>query len=182
MANYVQMFSNLNKSLVGVAGGKGAQLGEMFNAGIPVPPGFVILIDSFDGFIADNGLSQRIEAILKKVDPKKTQSVDAASTEIRKLIKNGKISPQIEKTILESFDKLGAALVAVRSSATAEDAADASWAGELESYMNITKNNLLDAVKLCWSSLFTPRAIFYRIEKKMSAQKVSVAVVVQKMV
>ncbi|MFH1257662.1 MAG: PEP/pyruvate-binding domain-containing protein, partial [Candidatus Micrarchaeota archaeon] len=171
-----------SKSSVSIAGGKGAQLGGMFNAGIPVPPGFVVLVDSFETFINENTLSVKIQKMLKTLDIKKTETVDAASKEIRASIAKGKISTDVENAILSQFDSLDAKFVAVRSSATAEDAAAASWAGELESYMNIQRANLLDTVKMCWSSLFTPRAIFYRIEKKLSSQKVSVAVVVQKMI
>ncbi|MFH1750554.1 MAG: PEP/pyruvate-binding domain-containing protein [Candidatus Micrarchaeota archaeon] len=182
MAEYAIPFKRLSRKSVSIAGGKGAQLGEMFNAGIPVPPGFVVITPSFDQFLQENLLDGKIAAILKSVDIKKTQTVDKASKEIRALIGKGKIPGIVEKEAYSKFDALGADLVAVRSSATAEDAANASWAGELESYMNIQRGNLLETVKKCWSSLFTPRAIFYRIEKKLSAQRVSVAVVVQKMV
>jgi pyruvate,water dikinase len=182
MPNYVLPFKNLGRKSVSIAGGKGAQLGEMFNSGIPVPPGFVVITPSFDAFLKANKLGDKINAILKKVDVKKTATVDAASKQIRLLISKGKTPKDVEHEALSQFDSLGATLVAVRSSATAEDGANASWAGELESYMNIQKEGLMRTVKLCWSSLFTPRAIFYRIEKKMHAQNVSVAVVVQKMV
>ncbi|MFH0972030.1 MAG: PEP/pyruvate-binding domain-containing protein [Candidatus Micrarchaeota archaeon] len=182
MPQFVLPFQKLDKSCVSIAGGKGAQLGEMFNAGIPVPPGFVVLTDSFEAFIKENGFESKINAILARVDPQKTQTVDAASKQIREMISKGKISKEIEKAALAKYGELNAKLVAVRSSATAEDAASASWAGELDSYMNIARGNLLETVRKCWSSLFTPRAIFYRIEKKLSNQRVAVAVVVQKMV
>ena len=97
------------------------------------------------------------------------------------LFRSNPIPKQIEKNILSAFDQLKAKYVAVRSSATAEDSATASWAGELESYLGIQRKNLIKSVQQCWSSLFTPRAIFYRIEKKLSVQHVSVAVVIQKM-
>jgi len=154
----------------------------MFNAGIPVPNGFVVLVDSFDYFIKENNLTPFIQGELKKVNQKKTDSVNKASQEIRKEISRAKISVEIEKSILKEFTALKANYVAVRSSATAEDAKDASWSGELETYTHITKKDLLSSVKKCWSSLFTPRAIFYRIEKKLSGKKVSVAVVIQKMI
>ena len=88
----------------------------------------------------------------------------------------------IENEVLKNYKQLGADFVAVRSSATAEDSKTASWAGELETYLNTTQKDLLENVKKCWSSLFTPRAIFYRHEKKLHKSKVSVAVVIQKMV
>jgi len=179
---FVLPFKKLNKKSVSIAGGKGAQLGEMFNSKIPVPNGFVVLVDSFNLFIKENNLDPFIQGELKKVNPKKTVSVNKASENIRKKISEGKIPKEIEKAIEKEFSVLKAEYVAVRSSATAEDAKDASWAGELESYTHIQKKGLIQAVKKCWSSLFTPRAIFYRIEKKLTKTKVSVAVVVQKMV
>ncbi|MFH1696218.1 MAG: PEP/pyruvate-binding domain-containing protein, partial [Candidatus Micrarchaeota archaeon] len=105
-----------------------------------------------------------------------------ASEKIRKEIFKGIIPKEIEESIWKEFNVLKANYVAVRSSATAEDAKDASWAGELDTFTHITKKGLLEAIKKCWSSLFTPRAIFYRIEKKLARKKVSVGVVVQKMV
>ncbi|MEK6954376.1 MAG: PEP/pyruvate-binding domain-containing protein [Candidatus Micrarchaeota archaeon] len=182
MGIYAVPFKKLGRKSVSIAGGKGAQLGEMFNSGIPVPPGFVVITPSFDAFLKANKLNGKIDSILKKVDVKKTATVDKASRDIRLLISKGKIPKEVDHEALSQFDSLGASLVAVRSSATAEDGANASWAGELESYMNIQREGLMRTVKLCWSSLFTPRAIFYRIEKKMHLQNVSVAVVVQKMV
>src|SRR3989338_8342351 len=88
----------------------------------------------------------------------------------------------IGKEIMEQFKKLGAKYVAVRSSATAEDSGEAAWAGQLDSFLNTTEKDVLDKVKHCWASLFTPRAIFYRFEKDLHKTKISVAVVVQKMV
>lgn len=179
---FTKPFTQLSKKDVGIAGGKGASLGEMTQAGIPVPPGFVILAGSFDQFIEETQLKADIESILENVDHKDINSVDGASAEIRAMILNADFPEDIKKEVEKSFHELDAELVAVRSSATAEDAADASWAGELESYLNTTKDDLLEKVKLCWSSLFTPRAIFYRFEKGLNQTKVSVAVVVQKMV
>lgn len=182
VAEYILPFEKLSKESVPIAGGKGAQLGEMTKVGIPVPPGFVVLTDSFKEFIQDNNLEEFIKSQLEGVDEKDTASIDKASEAIRAKIAEGKVSEGIEAKIHESFDSLGAEYVAVRSSATAEDAANASWAGELETYLNTTKGTLTENVKKCWSSLFTPRAIFYRIEKKLTNTNVSVGVVVQKMV
>jgi len=179
---YLKNFTEIGKNDASIAGGKGASLGEMTQAGIPVPPGFVVLAESFREFVGKNNLKDKIDGILKTVDVQKTETVDAASEKIRKLIKEGQTPPEIDKAMMAAFDELKAEYVAVRSSATAEDSSTASWAGELETYLNTTKENLLETVKKCWSSLFTPRAIFYRIEKKMAADEVAVAVVVQKMV
>lgn len=177
-----KVFKEIGRNDAHLAGGKGASLGEMTQAKLPVPPGFVILAESFDYFVEKAGLEKQIEAELKKVKPNKQATVDKASEVIRKLILDAKMPEEIKKEAEAQFKKLGAALVAVRSSATAEDSSAASWAGELETYLNVTNKNLLESIKLCWSSLFTPRAIFYRFEKKLDKHAVSVAVVVQKMI
>jgi len=175
-------FPNLGKHDANIAGGKGASLGEMTQAGIPVPPGFVVLADSFEQFLTENELHSEIEAALDQVDHENVNSVEAASEKIRSMILNANFPLDIAKDVENNFKELDAEFVAVRSSATAEDSSAASWAGELESYLNTTKETLLSNIKNCWASLFTPRAIFYRIEKEMHKEKVSVAVVVQKMV
>lgn len=179
---FIKTFSQISKKDVGIAGGKGASLGEMTKAGLPVPPGFTVLAGAFDRFLEEAEIDADIEALLKKVNHKDVNSVDKASAEIRDLIMEEKVPADLQKEILIHFKKLDAKFVAVRSSATAEDSSIASWAGELETYLNVTEKNVIASVKKCWSSLFTPRAIFYRFEKKMHKQKVSVAVVVQKMV
>jgi pyruvate,water dikinase len=175
-------FKQLNKDDVSIAGGKGASLGEMTRAGINVSGGFVVLAAAFERFMEETGAGKKINAIFDKINSDENYSVVAASERIRKQILKAEIPEDIAKTIIQSFDDLGAEFVAVRSSATAEDGHDHAWAGQLESYLNITKGDVLDKVKLCWSSLFTPRAIFYRMEKGLRGVKISVAVVIQKMV
>ncbi len=182
MREFVLPFKKISKKNVSIAGGKGAQLGEMFNAGIPVPDGFVVLTPAFELFIEEAGLREKIVAELKKVDAKKTASVDKASKKIREMLKKAKMPKKVQEKIIQEFKKLNVEFVAVRSSATAEDSSKASWAGELETYTHVTKKDLLEKVKKCWSSLFTPRAIFYRISKNLSHTDIAVAVVVQKMV
>ena len=145
--DFIKEFGQIGKRDSAIAGGKGASLGEMTQAGIPVPPGFVILSNAFEKFL------------VKKEMPK-----------------------DVAEEIKKSFRKLGAKQVAVRSSATAEDSKDAAWAGQLESYLNTTEENLLENVQKCWKSLSLPRAVFYRSEKGLSKTKISVAVVVQKMI
>lgn len=179
---FTRGFEDLAKTDVDVAGGKGASLGELTRAGIPVPPGFVILASAFDRFLAETDLTQEIAAQLTKVDYADVSSVDRASRVIHDLIHDAAFPADIEQEVQAAFKGLGAEFVAVRSSATAEDSSVASWAGELESYLNTTEATLLDNVKRCWASLFTPRAIVYRNEKGMRDTHVSVAVVVQKMV
>lgn len=176
-------FTNLDKGDASLAGGKGASLGEMTKAGIPVPPGFVVLSNSFERFIDETQLNAEIDSILlHQVNHKEIHTVEAASEKIRALILNEEMPKDIADDIAVRFKELNTKYVAVRSSATAEDGKDHAWAGQLESYLNTTEDDVLTKVKLCWSSLFTPRAIFYRFEKGLHSTKISVAVVVQKMV
>ncbi|OGY45927.1 MAG: hypothetical protein A2663_00470 [Candidatus Buchananbacteria bacterium RIFCSPHIGHO2_01_FULL_46_12] len=193
---FILPFSKISKRDVKLAGGKGASLGEMTQNKIPVPPGFVILAGAFDRFLAETDLKADIPTQLKKVNYKDINSVEKASKTIHDLIHDERMPKDLQLLILGEFKdlwsnsayaprKLGASagkFVAVRSSATAEDSSTASWAGELETYLNTTEKNLLGRVKDCWSSLFTPRAIFYRFEKGLRNSKVSVAVVIQQMV
>ena len=179
---YIRSFSYIDRSDVAIAGGKGASLGEMTGAGIPVPPGFVILAGAFDSFLSETDLAQEIDAILHAVRKDEMQSVEHASEKIQDLILRAKMPEDIGSSILQNYKTLGAGYVAVRSSATAEDSNSAAWAGQLDTFLNTTEENLLQNVQKCWASLFTPRAIFYRFEKGMHDKKISVAVVVQKMI
>ena len=197
---FTKNFSQLSKTDVSIAGGKGASLGEMMQAGIPVPPGFVILVEAFDKFLEYSDLNIEIASQIKKINYKNLNSVDTASNVIRDLIHDAPLPKDLEKGFFKEFEKLKTNYVAVRSSATAEDSLVASWAGELETYLNTTKETLLENIKKCWFSLFTQRALFYAFEKKvftLDHQKViraktckkmvdcypvSVAVVVQKMI
>ena len=175
-------FQQLSKNDVGIAGGKGASLGEMIQAGIIIPPGFVVLSSAFDRFLEETDIDVEIEARLHKLKHQDINSVEIVSEKIMSLVLSAEFPQNLKKEIAGQFKKLNSQLVAVRSSATAEDSSAASWAGELESYLNTTKNNLFENIKKCWASLFTPRAIFYRFEKRMHKTKVSVAVVIQKMI
>jgi len=179
---FTKTFKEINSKNVDIAGGKGASLGEMTQAGLAVPPGFVVLAPGFDKFLEETDLNVEVAAALKQADPKDIKSVEDTSVKIRDLIWDAEFPADIAEEVKKSFKELGAELVAVRSSATAEDSSIASWAGELETYLNVTEENLLESVKKCWSSLFTPRAIFYRYEKNLHERHVSVAVVVQGMV
>lgn len=179
---YTKPFKELTKDDAEIAGGKGASLGEMLNAGIPVPDGFVVLAGTFDTFLKETDLVQEIEAILDKVNHETVHTVERASESIQSLILSREMPVDIQKEIVEEFAKLDAEYVAVRSSATAEDGTEHAWAGQLDSFLNTTESDLIEKVRKCWASLFTPRAIFYRFEKGLHATHISVAVVVQKMV
>ena len=182
MIELIREFNKINKNDAAIAGGKGASLGEMTQAGIPVPPGFVILAESFEKFINETEIKADIDAILHKVNHEEVSEVEDASEQIKAIIMTEEMPRDIRDEIKKNFDKLGAKFVAVRSSATAEDSSAAAWAGQLDSFLNTTEKELLNNVKKCWASLFTPRAIFYRFEKNLHDTHISVAVVVQKMV
>lgn len=179
---YIKPFSQLSKADIGTGGGKGASLGELAQAGFPIPSGFVIRADAFRQFLHANDLETKIAAQLAGVNLHDTATVTQASEAIRARIDTAPISSKLAATIRENFTQLGSTFVAVRSSATAEDSNAASWAGELESYLYSTETTLLSNIKRCWGSLYTPRAIFYRTEKGMVGTDVSVAVVIQTMV
>ncbi len=179
---FVLPFTKLKKKDVGIAGGKGASLGEMTQAKLSVPPGFVILASTFDKFLEETDLNMEIEAQIKKVKHTDINSVEKASKTIQDLIGDQNVPKDISEAVLKEFKKLKCQWVAVRSSATAEDSSIASWAGELDTFLYIDEKNLIDNVKKCWASLFTPRAIFYRFEKELHKVNVSVAVVIQKMI
>ncbi len=179
---FTKNFKELRKDDAAIAGGKGASLGEMTEAGIPVPQGFVVTAETFEQFLKETDLNVEIDTVLHTVDHREIHTVEAASEKIQALILIAKMPDDIGKEIQTEFKKLGVELVAVRSSATAEDSSAAAWAGQLDSFLNTTEKDLLEKVQHCWASLFTPRAIFYRFEKGLHTQKISVAVVVQKMV
>lgn len=181
-AESVRSLKNVTKKDVAFAGGKGAFLGDMTAAGIPVPPGFVVSAQAFEEFLNQANINVELVSILDNTDHKTVNTVSDISEKAKGLIANAGIPEALEKEIKETFEGLNAKYVAVRSSATSEDSVDASWAGQLESYLNTTEENLLENIKKCWASLFTPKAISYRLEKGLHRKPVSVAVVVQKMV
>lgn len=163
--SHIKFFTQLTKDDVALAGGKGASLGEMTHAKIPVPPGFVVLSTAFDRFLYETKLFADIEAQLDKVNYGDTNSVDRYSNVIRDMIYGAKFPADLKKETLSAFKKLKSVFVAVRSSATAEDSKTASWAGELETYLNTTEKELIKNVKKCWASLFTPGLFFTAMKK-----------------
>ena len=179
---YIKPFESLRKEDALTAGGKGASLGELFNAGIPVPSGYVILSSAFDAFLSERGIQADVEAILAKTHHDVMHEVERASEEIQEIILSQEFPQTLRQEVLSSFKDLDVEFVAVRSSATAEDGADHAWAGQLDTFLNTTEEHVLENIKKCWASLFTPRAIFYRFEKGLAATHISVAVVVQKMI
>lgn len=201
--DFVRWFSGLNKKSGSVAGGKGANLAEIYNLGIPVPPGFVITAQAYDYFIKTSGLNDKIKILLEKINYEDTEKLDDITKEIRGLIESGKFPEEMREEILEAYEVLCAedsnlkdkpaqyiikkipepVFVAVRSSATTEDLAEASFAGQQETFLNVKgKEELLKSVKKCFASLFTSRATYYRNKKGFRHENASLAVVIQRMV
>jgi phosphohistidine swiveling domain-containing protein len=179
--NFVKSFKEIIEKDYYLLGGKGSSLVRMFKNNIPVPDGFIVLSSTFDYFL-ENNLSNEIESILVNLDYKNIHDIDEASGKIRKLIENADIQEDIIVEILERYKELKSPSVAVRSSASVEDNKNYAWAGQLESYLNIPEDKLLENIKKCWSSLFTSRAIFYRFENKLQNTKISMAVIIQTMI
>ncbi len=171
---------NLEKTLssdVQIAGGKGASLGQMLQLSLPVPKGFVVLTSAFEEVLFGTECGARINQLLLEI--RDQRSLRRVSKIIQELIINMEIPFHIEHDIKASFADLPFDYVAVRSSATSEDSATASWAGQLDSFLNTTHDDLLLNVRQCWASLFSDRAISYRIH--CESKDMSVAVVVQGM-
>jgi pyruvate,water dikinase len=187
----VLWFNELRKEDIPLVGGKNANLGEMTQAGIPVPPGFAITAYAYKLFITETGIAEKIYGTIEEsvTDVNNPQQYEEASKKVRKIIEATKMPLKIKSTIQDAYKQLGKKIgssqvfVAVRSSATAEDLPDASFAGQQETYLNVRgAEDLIDNTIKCWSSLFTPRAIFYRTEKGFRHEDVLISVGVQKMV
>ena len=202
-------YEEVGKKDVGLVGGKGANLGEMTRAHLPIPYGFVITSEAYFHFIKINKLEKKIEGFLSLINFDNATELHQASKHIQDLIMKANMSDSLVNEILVYYDNLtlkedayfnknshllskaltrvkhlyNPPLVAVRSSATAEDLPTASFAGQQETFLNVKgEAHLLDYVKRCWASLFTPRAIYYRHEQKFDHFKVGLAAVVQRMV
>ena len=202
--DFIKWFSELNKDSGNIAGGKGANLAEIYNLGIQVPPGFVITTQAYDYFIEKAHIKDKINEILKNINYENIKELAEATKKIRELIIHGIFPKEMEEEILESYEQLNVQkdeikkyktvldilntakeplFVAVRSSATTEDLKEASFAGQQESFINVKGNEqLLSSIKKCFASLFTARATYYREKSKYKHKKAKLAVIVQKMV
>lgn len=186
-SQFIQWFEHIDKDDAHIVGGKGANLGEMTQAGFPVPPGFAVTSRAYYKFIRDNNLTTKIKHLLGTANFDKPESLLQVSSHIKKLIMEGDVHDDIAKEIIAAYSNLSGvltdALVAVRSSATAEDLPSASFAGQQETFLNVKgEANLLLKVKAAWASLFEARAIFYRHEQKFDHFRIGIAIIVQKMV
>ncbi len=194
---YIKWLDELSKDSINIAGGKGANLGEMTRLGLPIPPAFVVTTNAFEKFLEINKIKDLIDELIKECDVENTTQLLETSKKIKELIVSQEYPATIKNEIIEAYETLSfseagknleivrsgrdLALVAVRSSATAEDLPTASFAGQQASFLNVKGNKeLLDSVKECFASLYEPRAIFYRA--KQGFKHASIAVIVQKMV
>ncbi|MDC0741885.1 PEP/pyruvate-binding domain-containing protein [Polyangium mundeleinium] len=175
--------SALDRSSLPIAGGKAANLGEMIRAGVPVPPGFVLTTSAFRAAAEAANIGPKLEA-LAGTEPNDRARLAALAGEIRAELSSVTVPDAIAEACVRAYDvELGGVAVAVRSSATAEDLPDASFAGQQDTYLGVLgKEALLDAVRRCWASLFTERAVVYRADRSIDPRDVSLAVVVQRLV
>ncbi len=203
--SFVKWFSELSSKDVSIAGGKGASLAEMYNNKFPIPPGFSVTAEAYSYFIDKAGIRDKISRILKNLNVEDTAKLEEKTKEIRELISNSEMPAELMEQIIESYDILDVdrknfdnasrqamdilknshepIFVAVRSSATMEDLADASFAGQQESFLNVKgKENLILKVKECFASLFTSRAVYYRTKKGFAHDRAQLSVVIQKMI
>ncbi len=179
----VAWFNEVDKDDVGLVGGKGANLGELARAGIPVPSGFVLTSHAYFSFLDQSDLRSEIQSRLSSLDVNDSAQLQRVAQEIRDLITSSPMPPETASLIARCYREMGGGLVAVRSSATAEDLAEASFAGQQSTYLNVSgEEAVIRAVQACWASLFEARAIFYRAEGGFDHLKVGIAVVVQHMV
>jgi phosphoenolpyruvate synthase/pyruvate phosphate dikinase len=183
---YIAWYDEIRKDDIALAGGKGANMGELSRAGLPVPPGFVLTTAAYDAFVESNDIGEAIvghASVARAEDPAAFEEVAEG---IRALFSGGKVPEDMADEIRAAYEELsedGETAVAVRSSATAEDLAGASFAGQQETFLNVRgAEALMEAVKRCWASLWTARAMAYRKRQDITPETVSLAVVVQRMV
>ncbi len=185
---YVVWFRDVGKEDVAIVGGKGANLGEMTQAGFPVPPGFIVTVHAYTEFIERSKLKEKISTLLSTVDVNNSKNLDEIAKKTQSLITRAEFPKEVALEIIRAYFKLGGgitkhAVVAVRSSATAEDLPGASFAGQQWTFLNVQgEANLIEKVKEAWASLFTARAIFYRATNHYDHFKIGIAIPVQKMV
>jgi len=183
-------FNEISKEDVPIVGGKSASLGEMTSkTKVPVPYGFALTADAYRLFIRENGIENKIADALKPLtDSNDTVMLQKVGAQIRGLITSSRVPKDLEKEIVQAYQELAShekvknPFVAIRSSATAEDLPDASFAGQQETYLNVTgAENVISSVKECYASLFTDRAIFYRVQKGFKHMDVALSAIVQMM-
>lgn len=180
---HVVWFSEVTKDDIPLVGGKGANLGEMSRANLPVPPGFIVTSAAYFDFVKDKQIDAYIKKWTKDLDPEDSKSLNKIAAELQKAMRSFKLPESLVKEIEKAYDEMHQGPVAVRSSATAEDLPGNSFAGQQATFLNIEgKAALIKAIRECWASLFEARAIYYRTVNKFDHLAVGIAVPVQKMV
>lgn len=177
-------FHEISRADVPLAGGKGANLGDLARAGLPVPPGFVLCAPTYREMMERSGLDRQIRELMLGLERDSFSQLQAVEHQVRHLVENIPIAGELRELIVRSYRALGDEVpVAVRSSATAEDCAGASFAGQQETLLNVVgEAELLKAISRCWSSLYTPQAMFYRLQNGYDHSQVSMAVVIQRLI
>lgn len=179
----VVWFEEVTKDDVPFVGGKGANLGEMTRAHIPVPPGFIVTATAYFDFLEKAKITGRLGRLLEDLDPNDTRQLQQITSDVQQVIMDASMPAALARQIKAAYEKMGRGLVAVRSSATAEDLPEASFAGQQATFLNVEgEDDVIKAVQQCWASLFEARAIFYREENHFDHLKVGIAVPVQRMV
>lgn len=179
----IAQLTELSAADVALAGGKGANLGELTRAGVTVPPGFVVTAAAYTHFLEMTGVRAQMEPLVAGLDHNDNPTVERLTAEIRSLITAGTLPDDLAEATSAAYATLGGGAVAVRSSATAEDLPDASFAGQQSTYLNVEgSEEVLSALRDCWASLFEPRAVHYRFQHGYDNLAVGIAVVVQRMV
>ncbi len=179
----IVLFEEVGKEDLSLVGGKGANLGELLRHGIPVPPGFVVTARAYSSFLEKAHLKAPIQELLEKLDPSDTKALQETSARIKELITETPMPAEITEAVEHAYRNLGGGSVAVRSSATAEDLPEASFAGQQRTFLNVRgEKEVVKAVLGCWASLFEPRAIFYRAQHRFGHLDIAIAVPVQRMV
>jgi phosphoenolpyruvate synthase/pyruvate phosphate dikinase len=184
-ASLTRSIADLSRSDVPYAGGKGANLGELTAAGMPVPDGFVVGAPTYAMYVEKTGLRDGIAERLRDLDVDDTAALETAAGDIRAMIETQAVPTAIDRSIVDAYAGMGSGqwrpAVAVRSSATAEDTASASFAGMNETFLNVcSESTVVDAVRRCWASLFGARTIFYRAKRGLDQAGMDIAVVVQR--
>ena len=178
----VRNLKTLKTSSIKDVGGKAKSLGKLMDYKFNVPNGYVISSSAYFDFLKENDLNKVIDKYMNRININKPKTINKASKKIQKLFLKQKLSINLKEKILEEHKNLNNKYVAVRSSATAEDSKKDSWAGQLDTYLNVKDIDLFRAIKRCWASLYNERAIYYGLFKKIKFKEVGVAVVVQEMV
>ena len=186
---YIKWFNEINKQDIPTVGGKGANLGELTQKGLDVPPGFCITAGAYVHFVDYAELDNVIKELMRGLDEENSDMLQDVSKQVQDRINHGEIPEDLKNEVISAYREFSKNInltnpeVAVRSSATAEDLPEASFAGQQDTYLHISgEEELMKHVRRCWASLWTARAIYYRVKQDFDHFEVSLSVVIQKMV